>query len=92
MAEINYRSIPNGGILKTLESGLQIIRRTKHEWLPSLQFATPAELHRFTDKIRGSKFTAIWTLPRYVQWKGKPVNRIKIELSSRCIHAYPVED
>ena len=122
MAEHDYRSVPDGGVLKTLASGLQIIRRKKHEWLAYLQHATPAELKRLTDKIRGSKFVASWTLNRYVEWietqvtelgwdaqtsaeihtvafdqtigysRGKPVDRIRIELSSRCLHAYPVEE
>jgi hypothetical protein len=122
MAEADYRKIADGGELKRLVSGLQIIRRRKHEWLASLQTASPEELRLQTNKIRGSKFLAAWTLTRYVEWieaevaaiewdfataaaehtvrfaetvgysKGKPVTRIRIVLSSRCIHAYPVED
>jgi hypothetical protein len=68
MAEAEYRTTADGGTLKTLASGLQIIRRQKHEWLPALQSSTPEELRRQTDKIRGSKFVATWTFTRFFEW------------------------
>ena len=122
MTEDPLRIVPDGGVLLQLPSGLQIIRRIKHEWTPMVDALKGEALERFTGRVRGSKFFRQWTLAAYVDWlarmvdaldwngqspasehtedlgqpvgfsKGKPVTKIRIELSSRCVHAYPVED
>ena len=66
MAEIDYRTVPDGGVLRRLGSGLQIIRRVKHEWYKGLDALKGEALRRETDKIRGSKFLSDWTLSQYV--------------------------
>jgi hypothetical protein len=120
MRESDLRKIPDGEILAVLASGLMIIRRKKHEWIPSLDQAHGDELIRLTSPIKGSKFVQQWTLEEYIQrlsfeltrlgwndatpsqamtvemhervgWsKGVPVTKIRIEVSSRAVHAYPV--
>ena len=122
MAEAELRSIADGGTLRTLPSGLQIIRRRKHEGSESIEALSGENLRRQTDRIRGSKFLSSWTLAGHVDWieeqlillgwdrdtgqaaqtveldegvgysNGKRTRKIRIELSSGCIHAYPVED
>ncbi|HEY8749441.1 MAG TPA: hypothetical protein VIM11_15760 [Tepidisphaeraceae bacterium] len=121
MAEDEYRKIADGQVLKKLGSGLEIVRRKKHEWTPELGSLSGEPLRRITDKIHGSKFLPQWNLVFYVQWieeqltllgwdrhtgpgshtidladpvgysNGKAVRRITIVLSSRVVHAYPVE-
>ncbi|MBA3273501.1 MAG: hypothetical protein H0T11_06465 [Chthoniobacterales bacterium] len=122
MAESDYRTVPNGGVLATLNNGLVIVRRWKHEWTPMVETLAGEVFTRYTDRKSGSKFNRQWTLSRYVDWlqdqvealdwtdqsspqdhtvemnqpvgysKGEPVTKIRIELSSRSVHAYPVKE
>ncbi|HRK30943.1 MAG TPA: hypothetical protein PLD59_07670 [Tepidisphaeraceae bacterium] len=121
-AEEALRRVPDGGVLHTLHGGLMIVRRLKHEWNEQLDSMSPAALARHTDKVRGSKFLASWTLTAYVNWtrqqverldwdssttagaetveigsdvgysSGRMVQKVRIVISSRCIHAYPVPE
>jgi hypothetical protein len=36
MAKADLNRVPDGGVLRTLENGLLIIRRKKHEWSDGL--------------------------------------------------------
>lgn len=67
MRESDLRKIPDGEILAVLASGLMIIRRKKHEWIPSLDQAHADELIRLTSPTKGSKFVQQWTLEEYIQ-------------------------
>lgn len=44
MAEVDLASLPDGAVLRTLDSGLQIIRRKKHEWNVALRKLNEAKL------------------------------------------------
>lgn len=62
MAKEDLNRVPDGGVLRTLENGLQIIRRKKHEWSASLAKLSPKKLKDRTGKVWGSKFLDFWTL------------------------------
>ncbi len=66
MAKIDLNRVPDGGVLRTVDSGLQIIRRKKHEWHESLSKLNPKKLKERTGKVWGSKFLAFWTLESFV--------------------------
>ncbi|HEX4125312.1 MAG TPA: hypothetical protein VHY37_11345 [Tepidisphaeraceae bacterium] len=68
MTEADLYQISDGGTLRTLDGGLEIIRREKHEWKPSLDRMAPQKLAKRTGKIWGSKFYSAWTLPVLVNW------------------------
>jgi len=68
MAEPEYRAVPDAGLLRRLDSGLEVVRRQKHEWRSNLEGMDAEEFRRNTDKIRGSKFLRTWTLEEYVRW------------------------
>jgi hypothetical protein len=63
----DYRNVEDGGTLKTLDNGLVIVRRKKHEPLDMGQMSR-TEIIRRTSKISGSKFNSRWTLENYVNW------------------------
>src|SRR5258708_5456404 len=67
MATIDLNRVADGGVLKTLANGLQIIRRKKHEWSPALEKLDPKKLKLRTGKVWGSKFLDVWTLEVLVQ-------------------------
>jgi hypothetical protein len=68
MAEANFARMPDGAVLRTLESGLQIVRRKKHEWRDALASMTLEKLRMSTNKVHGSKFLPAWDLTRLVAW------------------------
>jgi len=57
--------VPDGGVLYTMASGINILRRKKHEPLDSDM--TPEEIARRTDKKNGAKFLPGTTLSRIVE-------------------------
>jgi hypothetical protein len=61
------RRVGDRETLELLPSGLEIVRCRKHE---AISFAgmSRQEISRRTDKRAGSKFTAAWSLARYVDW------------------------
>jgi len=64
--EAKLRSVHDGGILHTLESGIQIQRRLKHERI-DLEDLAQEEIVRRTDKKNGAKFLPGTTLSRIVE-------------------------
>jgi len=68
MSEEDITRIPDGGVLRTLPSGLQIVRRRKHEWFPALATFDPMRLKDRTGKKWGSKFLPAWTLIVLTDW------------------------
>src|SRR5438270_7352121 len=76
MTQDPFRSVPDGGILIQLPSGVQIIRRMKHEWTPLVDTLKGEDLARHTDRVRGSKFLRNWTLAAYVQWVTQTVDEL----------------
>jgi hypothetical protein len=64
--EVAFRKISDGGTLKTVEGGLQIIRRKKHEPI-NLEGLSREQRIRRTSKIYGSKFASAWNLVKYVE-------------------------
>src|SRR3954452_4619013 len=68
MGEADLYSIRDGETLRVLEGGLEIIRREKHEWKPSLERPPWEKLAKRTGKVWGSKFYPAWTLPVLVEW------------------------
>ena len=67
MTRKDLAGIPDGGTLQVLKSGLEVVRRTKHEPVDFAKLSR-AELERRTDKRDGSKFLADWNLDRLVDW------------------------
>jgi hypothetical protein len=68
MADVDLYAIPDGETLRVLPTGLEIIRREKHEWKRSLENLSPEQLTTKTSKRWGSKFYPDWTLPVIVNW------------------------
>ncbi|MDB5323799.1 MAG: hypothetical protein JWN40_5430 [Phycisphaerales bacterium] len=66
MAKVDLNRVADGGVLRALENGLQIIRRKKHEWSEPLSKLNPKKLKERTGKVWGSKFLAFWTLESLV--------------------------
>jgi len=66
MAKGDLNRVPDGGVLRTLENGLHIVRRKKHEWSDSLKKLNPKKLKERTGKVWGSKFLDFWTLDSLV--------------------------
>lgn len=119
-AETELRRVKDGEVLLSLPNGLFFARREKHECKPSFDRLKGDKLVRATDRVRGSKFVATWTLSVYVTWlrqqvallgwdrdtaagthdvetgqvvgisTGKAARIIRVEISSGCVHAYPV--
>jgi hypothetical protein len=73
MGEADLYAIPDGDTLRTLDSGLEIVRREKHEWRPSLAKLPLEKLIKRTGKVWGSKFYVEWTLPALADWIEKVV-------------------
>src|SRR3954454_22739221 len=63
MGEADLYSIRDGETLRVLGSGLEIVRREKHEWKASLERLSPEKLAKRTGKVWGSKFYPAWTPP-----------------------------
>jgi hypothetical protein len=61
MAKSESIFIPDGGVLLIAKSGLEIIRRRKHEWSADLSKLPPDKLAKMTNKVWGSKFLPAWT-------------------------------
>jgi hypothetical protein len=55
------RPVADGGTLRTLASGLEIVRRIKHEWSADLDGLTPEQLAERTGGASGAKFLDFWT-------------------------------
>jgi hypothetical protein len=66
MAKVDLNRVPDGGVLRTLENGLLIIRRKKHEWSDGLAKLSAKKLKERTGKVWGSKFLDFWTLETLV--------------------------
>jgi hypothetical protein len=64
--EGQLRAAPDGGTLYSLPSGIEIIRRMKHEPIET-EGLTREELERLTDKVSGSKFLGGMTLADIVR-------------------------
>jgi hypothetical protein len=65
---IDLSRIADGDPLRALASGLIIVRRRKHEWVPGLAESKLERLRYETGKVRGSKFLPTWGLDRLVNW------------------------
>jgi hypothetical protein len=63
----NWSGQKDGGTLMTLPSGLQIVRRRKHEPVDFAELDYP-DLVRLSDPRHGSKFLDDWGLERLTQW------------------------
>lgn len=74
MPQSELSRIPDGGVLRTLPSGLQIVRRRKHEWFSGLVSMDAATLRDRTGKKWGSKFASQWTLEVLTGWIEARVN------------------
>jgi hypothetical protein len=66
MAAADLYAVRDGETLQKLDKGLEIVRRKKHEWMPSLETLPQDTLIRRTGKVWGSKFYRDWTLPALV--------------------------
>ncbi len=64
--EKRLRSVPDAGVLHTLDSGIGIVRRHKHEPIDARGMSR-SELQRKTCKENGSKFLAGTSLGRVVE-------------------------
>ena len=74
MVEQDFYSVPDGGTLRLLANGLEIVRRRKqHEWHPAILNLSHEKRAQRTDKVWGSKFNAEWTLPVLVAWMEKVI-------------------
>ncbi|MEE8169327.1 MAG: hypothetical protein V3T70_02155 [Phycisphaerae bacterium] len=67
MARDDLAGVPDGGTLRRLASGLEVVRRRKHEPIAHEQLQS-AGLEHLTDKRHGSKFAPDWTLQRLTEW------------------------
>jgi len=75
MAREDLTASPDGATLRHLASGLEIVRRRKHEPV-DLSGLTRDQLRQNTDKRAGSKFTSDWSLEKLVVWVGEQVERL----------------
>jgi len=67
MTRDDLTAVPDGGTLRELEGGLQVIRRRKHE--PIAWSGLTAEQWRIrTGRVHGSKFNDQWPLTRLADW------------------------
>jgi hypothetical protein len=64
--ESSPHSRRDGETIRRLPSGLEIVRRRKHEAIDFSSLST-ADLKRLTGKTYGSKFSASWSLERVVE-------------------------
>jgi hypothetical protein len=56
-------SVGDGGTIRVLAPGLEIVRRMKHEPMDLSKYSEK-QRKKLTDKIRGSKFNSWWTTER----------------------------
>jgi hypothetical protein len=68
MARSNSLFISDGCVLLTADSGLEIIRRRKHEWFAALATLPPDKLMKMTNKVWGSKFLEAWSSRKTAEW------------------------
>lgn len=68
-----FRRVRDGEPLRSLASGLVIIRRRKHEPV-DFSGLTKDDIVSRTSKRSGSKFLIDWTLTRYVAWIEAEIN------------------
>lgn len=73
MAREDLTASPDGATLRHLASGLEIVRRRKHEPIDVANLSR-AELEKLTDKRFGSKFAADWSLEQLVDWTAHQVD------------------
>lgn len=62
-AREDLSGVPDGGPLRRLGSGLEVLRRVKHEAV-HVENLSRSALQRLTNKVQGSKFLESWPLPR----------------------------
>src|ERR1043165_7935771 len=74
--EAAYRRTADGEVLLHLDSGIMLIRRTKHEWIDRLEGLRPEALRQATMPIRGSKFLKNWSLTAYVRWLSAQIGQL----------------
>ena len=67
MTREDLAGVPDGETLRRLPSGLQIVRRQKHEPI-DFESLTRNERVRLTDKRFGSKFLQDWGIVRLTNW------------------------
>jgi hypothetical protein len=65
--------VPDGETLRRLESGLQIVRRRKHEPI-DFEGLARNERVRLTDKRFGSKFLQDWGIVRLTDWIAEEID------------------
>lgn len=63
MSDAGLSRVPDGGVLRRLPSGIEVLRRQKHEPI-DLSGLSRERLASATDKRSGSKFSADWTIER----------------------------
>jgi hypothetical protein len=66
MAKADLNRVPDGGVLRTLENGLLIIRRKKHEWSENLRSSARRSSRNGPARFGGSKFLDFRTLEALV--------------------------
>jgi len=67
VAEFDLYKVRNRETLRRLDTGMEIVRATKHEPI-DFDALSRAELFGKTTPRNGSKFLAEWTLERLVNW------------------------
>ncbi len=72
MTRDDLAGISDGGTLRRLPSGLEIVRRRKHEPI-DLDGLPRSERVRLTGKRFGSKFVGAWSLGRLTDWIAQEV-------------------
>ncbi len=85
------REVRDGQALAVLSAGLAIVRRRKHEPIDFEAAGKKGALRRLTGKLYGSKFSAEWTLDRYVKWITEQVSALGWSLQTGPIHHDVVE-
>ncbi len=80
MADTNFHAIADGGTLRVLDCGLEIVRREKHEWRAELEKLSRGTLAVRTGKIWGSKFYPHWPRTILVTWIARVVKEEAWEL------------
>lgn len=69
--------VPDGGTLCRLPSGIELVRRVKHEPADMTGWSA-GELRERTGKEQGSKFLSEWTLERYANWLAKELTERRV--------------
>jgi hypothetical protein len=60
--------VSDGGVLLVAASGLEIVRRQKHEWFAGLSKLPPDRLAKMTNRVWGSKFLESWQSQKVAEW------------------------